>query len=81
MDDAGPERVLVLGQQLRLARHRVSFLPEGYPRRTSELGPLIPRDAAVIYVGPYPRRPGFHIAAATNGGVAREVPLQLVDLK
>lgn len=81
MDATGPERMLVPGQQLRFARPMVSFLPEGHPRRTSDLGPLIPRHAAVTYVGPYPGRPGLHIAAATNGGVAYQVPFQLVDLK
>ena len=81
MDPTGPERVLVPGQQLRFARPMVSFLPEGHLRRTTDRGPLISRDAAVTYVGPYPGRPGIHIAEATNGGVAYEVPFRLHDLR
>ena len=81
MDVTGPESMLVPGQQLRFARPMVSFLPEGHPRRTTDLGPLIPRDLAVTYVGPYPGRPGIHIAVTTNAGVAYEVPFQPSDLR
>ncbi len=80
MATTDPDRALVPGQELRFPRPMVSFLAEGHPQRTTVLGPLIPRNAALNYIGPFPGRPGMHLAATKNDAVPYEVPFQLADL-
>jgi hypothetical protein len=77
---SNPHPLLTVGQTLRFKRPMVSFFSKGDRRRTTDLGPLIPRGAAVSYVGPYAGRPGVHVAATVNDEVPFEVPFKVDDL-
>lgn len=75
-DDA----TLAPGDLIRCARPMLSFYPPGHPRRPTHRGPLISRGTTLEYVGPYPGRPGMHVAHTRAGGQVWEVPFKLADL-
>lgn len=68
------------GTVIQCKRPMLAFYPEGHPRRTTERGPLTPRFTDLRYVGPYPGRPGMHVAERHDGDMRWEVPFQPSDL-
>jgi hypothetical protein len=71
------------GATIRMRIPKVCFYPPGHEKRQTHHGPLVPRGARLSYVGPYPGRPGIHIAETSYDeamGIRWEVPFQLDEL-
>jgi hypothetical protein len=70
------------GSMIRLRVPKPCFYPEGHPWRTTRHGPLVPREAALTYVGPFLGRPGVYVATTPPQaeGLRMEVLFGLEEL-